>query len=79
MNVVDILEIYLLPQVGTGFGSTTVCKIAQRALCNYIVTADADDVKAIRKLNKEYQVSDRDSNVDLILKVIYQIRDGQIF
>uniref|UniRef100_H2Z084 Uncharacterized protein n=1 Tax=Ciona savignyi TaxID=51511 RepID=H2Z084_CIOSA len=40
VNVVEIMEIYVLPEVGHGFGSTPQCRAAQLTFCNYIVSAN---------------------------------------
>jgi len=57
VNVVEILEIYLLPEVAYGNGSTPVCRLAQQIFCNYIVNAEGDDLEHIKTENKRYQVN----------------------
>ncbi|XP_076815182.1 phospholipase B1, membrane-associated-like [Clavelina lepadiformis] len=71
VNVVDILEIYLLPLVSDGFGSTNVCRLLQRTFCGYIVTANAAEMENIREINKRYQTLVE----DYILSGAYDTRD----
>lgn len=56
INIVDILEIYLLPLVGYGAGSTVQCRFMQNSFCGYIIGADGEEREYIEKVNKEYQV-----------------------
>ena len=56
VNLVNILEIYLLPQVAQGYGSTPLCRIAQKFCCNDVVTADETELEVIKEMNSQYQV-----------------------
>lgn len=56
VNMVNILEIDLLPQVGFGYGSTVACRLAQSIECNYVSEASDEELEIIRGINAEYQV-----------------------
>ena len=56
VNLVNILEIFHLPQVAHGFGSTDACRKAQKTFCNYIAAADEEEMEEIKQINHEYQV-----------------------
>nr|XP_009858789.1 phospholipase B1, membrane-associated-like [Ciona intestinalis] len=55
VNLVEILDIYLLPQVAHGFGSTAACRAAQATECNYVSTANDTELEVIKVINDEYQ------------------------
>ncbi|XP_076802190.1 phospholipase B1, membrane-associated-like isoform X2 [Clavelina lepadiformis] len=71
VNLIEILEIYLLPQVPDGFGASPSCKVLQTTFCNYVVTANETETEHIRKQNKLYQSLAQ----DLIDSGVYDTKD----
>nr|XP_002121478.1 phospholipase B1, membrane-associated-like [Ciona intestinalis] len=71
INVVEIMEIYVLPDVGHGYGSTPQCRAAQLTFCNYIVAATDEELPIIIEKNKQYQTLTQ----DLIASGRYDTRD----
>ncbi|XP_039266353.2 phospholipase B1, membrane-associated-like [Styela clava] len=74
ISIVDILEIYLLPQVGTGYGSTPQCRAMQSSFCNYVVVDainDETEQERLKAINKQYQIQLQ----ELINSGIYDTRD----
>ena len=56
VNLVNILEIHLLPEIARGYGSTIECRIAQKTFCNYVATANEEEMENIKNINSQYQV-----------------------
>ena len=56
VNVVNILEVYSLREVGFGVGGTAACRAMQRLFCSFIVTANETELEWIKIKNREYQV-----------------------
>ena len=56
MNVIEILEIYLLPQVRYGFGSTPQCGIVQKIECPYVAQGTEEELEFVKTETWEYQV-----------------------
>jgi len=70
VSIVEILEIYLLPQVADGFGASSVCNIAQLAFCNYVAGADENDMKNIKEQNELYQVGQDRIAVQCVFRIL---------
>nr|XP_039274650.1 phospholipase B1, membrane-associated-like [Styela clava] len=73
VNLVDILDIYLLPYVGYGYGSTPQCRALQSSFCGYVVDTMNDTVQKdyLRGINRQYQMQLQ----ALIDSGIYDTRD----
>ena len=56
VNVVNIIEIHQLAEVGYGFGSTPQCRFMQRLFCGFVIEANETEKEFIIKQNKKYQV-----------------------
>ena len=58
VQIVQIMEIYLLPQVSDGFGASPLCGISQRAVCNHVIDSveNNDTLTTLKEINWEYQV-----------------------
>jgi len=55
VNVIEILEIYLLPQVRYGFGSTPQCGIVQQIECPYVAQGTEEELEFVKTETWEYQ------------------------
>jgi len=55
VNVIEILEIYLLPQVRYGFGSTPQCGIVQQIECPYVAQGTEEELEFVKEETWEYQ------------------------
>lgn len=71
VNVVEILDIYLLPQVAHGYGSTAACRAAQKVECPYVANADDEELEYVREETRKYQ----EQTEELIASGRYDTRD----
>ena len=67
--MVNIIEIEILHQVASGFGSTPACRLAQKTFCNYVAAANETEMEVIKSINMQYQVK---TNFFLLLYKNYE-------
>lgn len=58
IQIIQILEMYLLPQVSSGYGAYPLCNLTQPAACGYVINAakNEESLTELREINWRYQV-----------------------
>ena len=56
MNVAEILPIWMLPQVKTGYGSDAACRQMQELECNLVSIGNETELQFVEEQTRLYQV-----------------------